>query len=343
MACSTLILCAGAHFSMKVRRRPVITAPGMMLLTCTPSLIPCSANALASAIIAALIAATAAKAGFGSRAALPDMNTTEPLDCFSVSQARIVSRRAPCSFNSAPARHCSSVISNRSIWGTAPAMFNSASILPKRSSVVLTSAWADSTLLKSRSQIRGSAPAVLTASATSFRAAAFRAASTIAEKSRANRIAVDRPMPWLAPVTMATEFTTSPYFRWVRASGFESRFGLRGHRPLRFQDDVYDALRRRQQWGVIYGERPSRSVHPGRHEVLGLGIDHAVFFRNQVPGRLGPPRWFCDRFLNTLQRDRPLYRRRQCELICRGMLRESVSEALLGHPDETVAVRSELR
>ena len=65
---STLKLCAGAHF-MKERRRPVITGPGTMLLTCTPSLIPCSANAFASAVIAALIAATAAKAGLGSSAA----------------------------------------------------------------------------------------------------------------------------------------------------------------------------------------------------------------------------------------------------------------------------------
>ena len=44
-----------------------------------------------------------------------------------------------------------------------------------------------------------------TAAATSSSAIAFRAAST-AEKSRANRIAVERPMPWLAPVTIATEF-----------------------------------------------------------------------------------------------------------------------------------------
>src|SRR5713101_2168465 len=44
-----------------------------------------------------------------------------------------------------------------------------------------------------------------TAAATSSSAFAFRAASTKAQKSRANRMAVDRPMPWLAPVTIATE------------------------------------------------------------------------------------------------------------------------------------------
>ena len=81
---------------------------------------PCSANAFASAVMAALIAATAAKAGFGSRAALPDINTTEPFDFLSASQASIVTRRAPCSLSSVPARHCSSVISNKPICGTAP-------------------------------------------------------------------------------------------------------------------------------------------------------------------------------------------------------------------------------
>src|ERR1700690_3573423 len=44
---------------------------------------PMVLNAFASAVMGALIAATAAKAGFGSRAALPDMNTTEPFDCLS--------------------------------------------------------------------------------------------------------------------------------------------------------------------------------------------------------------------------------------------------------------------
>src|SRR6516162_10760669 len=78
LASSTLMLCAGAHFARKERRRTVITAPGTILFTCTPSLIPCSAKAFARAIIAAFVAATAANAGFGSNAALPDTKTTEP-------------------------------------------------------------------------------------------------------------------------------------------------------------------------------------------------------------------------------------------------------------------------
>lgn len=68
--------------------RMVMTAPGIMLFTCTPSLIPCSAKALPEAMMAAFVAATAAKAGFGSSAALPDIKTTEPLLRLSASQAR---------------------------------------------------------------------------------------------------------------------------------------------------------------------------------------------------------------------------------------------------------------
>src|SRR5260221_3149982 len=126
MASSTVRLCAGAHFSKKDCRRPVITAPGDPLLTCTPSLIPCSANALASALMAALIAATAAYPGLGAKAALPDMNTTDPFEAFKASQASMVKRRAPFSLSAMPSSHCASVIWNKSICGTAPAMLSSA-------------------------------------------------------------------------------------------------------------------------------------------------------------------------------------------------------------------------
>jgi hypothetical protein len=51
----------------------------------------------------------------------------------------------------------------------------------------------------------GSAPAAFTASAVFSRLGRSRAASTIDEKSRARRMAVERPMPWLAPVTIATD------------------------------------------------------------------------------------------------------------------------------------------
>ena len=157
-------------------RRCVITAPGTTLLTCTPSLIPCSAKAFAKAIMAALIVATAAKPGFGSKAALPEIRTTDPLEALRASYARTVKRRAPRSFSSRPSCHCSSVISNRLICGTAPAIFDRASILPKRSSVFLTKTSADSLSRRSRENVSGSAPLDLTFAATSVSASPFRAA-----------------------------------------------------------------------------------------------------------------------------------------------------------------------
>jgi hypothetical protein len=39
-------------------------------------------------MMAALIAATAANPGFGSRAGFPEMNTTEPFEAFNASQGR---------------------------------------------------------------------------------------------------------------------------------------------------------------------------------------------------------------------------------------------------------------
>ena len=115
-----------------------------------PSLIPRSAKALASALMAAFVAATAANPGFGSRAALPEINTTDPFEAFKASQARIVRRRAPCSLSAIPSSHCASVISNISICGTAPATLSSASILPKRSRVPLMMTSADCGLRRSR-------------------------------------------------------------------------------------------------------------------------------------------------------------------------------------------------
>src|SRR4029077_20907656 len=44
------------------------------------------------------------KASFGSRAALSDINMTDPFDFLSASHASIARRLAPCSFSSVPAR-----------------------------------------------------------------------------------------------------------------------------------------------------------------------------------------------------------------------------------------------
>lgn len=53
-ACSIVSWWAGAHVSKNDRLRPVITVPGTTLLTWIPSLIACSANAVATVMIAAV-------------------------------------------------------------------------------------------------------------------------------------------------------------------------------------------------------------------------------------------------------------------------------------------------
>ena len=83
----------------------------------------------------AAMVATAAYPGLGSKAALPEINTTDPFEAFKASQASMVERRAPFSLSAMLSSHCASVIWNKSICGTAPAMLSSASILPKRSRV----------------------------------------------------------------------------------------------------------------------------------------------------------------------------------------------------------------
>src|ERR1700751_2095266 len=124
----------------------------------------------------------------------------------------MVRRRAPCSFSASPPSHCASLISNRSTCGTAPAMLSKASIRPNAASASSTTLCAAAGWPRSASMTSICAPAAFicapaafTASAVSSRLARLRATRTSAEKSRARRTEVARPIPWLAPVTMATD------------------------------------------------------------------------------------------------------------------------------------------
>ncbi len=128
-----------------------------------------------------------------------------PLVAFSAGHAAIVRRRAPCSLSARPPSHCSSVISNRSICGTAPAMLSSASICPNAASVWSTTFFGAATRTdryRSRAALRRRLLPLLPFLRDS---PGPRATSAIAEKSCASRMAVERPIPWLAPVTIATD------------------------------------------------------------------------------------------------------------------------------------------
>jgi hypothetical protein len=233
---------------------------------------PCSAKAFANAMMAALIVATAAKAGFGSRAALPEISTTVPLEAFRASHARIVSRRAPCSFRAMPSSHSASVISNKSIWGTAPAIFNNASILPKWLSVPWIKTSADPGSRKSRAQVNDAAPADSTALAVFLSSSSCLAARTTASKSRARRIAVARPMPWLAPVTIATDFVC------MVPSSSAGKCRL-----CSFQNHVHHYVRLRMHRTVVHLVRSNLRAHPFRHITLCFRRDHAILLRQEIP------------------------------------------------------------
>jgi hypothetical protein len=80
----------------------------------------------------------------------------------------------------------------------------------------------------------------------------------------------------------------------VRFSSCHGRYIslLGGHSSLCLQDDVNYSPWRAEQWRVIDWKRVLGCTHSFRHEVLGFGVDHAIFFGNQEPGRLRPPRRF---------------------------------------------------
>jgi len=117
----------------------------------------------------------------------------------------------------------------------------------------------------------------------------------------------------------------------------------RGHCLLCLKNNVHNFLWRTEQRCVIHGQRPCCSSHAVRHEVVCFGIDHAIFLGNQKPGRLGSPRRFLNRLLNTFERDWPLDSCRYCDLFIRRMLCESISEAFIRQPDETIRIWGKLR
>src|SRR5215471_15335387 len=113
----------------------------------------------------------------------------------------------------------------------------------------------------------------------------------------------------------ATEFNMSPSACWPEFDRTTESFPRSsGHRLLRFLDDVHYFLWGTDQWRVINGERASRSAHAFRHEVLGLRVDHAIFFCNQEPRRLRSPSWLQSWLLKALYRNWPLHSCRQCNL-----------------------------
>ena len=96
-------------------------------------------------------------------------------------------------------------------------------------------------------------------------------------------------MPWLAPVTMATEFQHASVS------------------SCRFQNHANHYIRRRIHRTVVYVVRPNLRAHPLRHVALRLRRNHAILFRQQKPRWLRFPRRHGSLLLNAFHRDRPLH------------------------------------
>jgi hypothetical protein len=116
-----------------------------------------------------------------------------------------VRRRALWNLTARPSSHCSSVISKRSIWDTAPEILTRASIRSNSWSVRKTMVSAEDGSLRSAAIDKAREPWDITCFEVSSSFSAFRATRTMNLKLRIRQIAVARPMPWLAPVTIATE------------------------------------------------------------------------------------------------------------------------------------------
>src|ERR1700688_176871 len=185
-------------------------------------------------------------------------------------------------------------------------MLSNASICPNADSVWSTTSCAASGRDRSRSIARGSAPAFFTSSAVWSRFSRSRATSTTEAKSRANLMAVERPIPWLAPVTIATLLDISLHLdSWMSCLNSDSvddnhlSAGLvRFHHPMGFANvvetkhsgrfrfeppgsNVFSDLLKRHvgKWKTRRAEHETaeeRQVHTARHLQKRVEIDNRI-------------------------------------------------------------------
>ncbi len=191
-----------------------MTAPGTTLLTWTPSLMPCSANAFASAMMAALMVATAAKAGLRieSRASRDQYDRAfrglQSIPGAYRQPPRTVQLKRHAVFP-LRVRHLEQ-IDLRHGAGNVHQSIDSAKAVERALDEGLGRAEARANRAH-KSAVRRRR-LLLPPQSSQVRRSCL-AARTTAWKSRARRIAVARPIPWLAPVTTATDSAcmVSPY------------------------------------------------------------------------------------------------------------------------------------
>ena len=194
--------CSRACASMRPFKRSVAIEPGLMALTLTPSRLPRSASTLVRFINAALTAPPMAKSALPVRPPMPAMLTIVPCVRMRCGHAARQSRIAANSLSAKPSCQSASIRSRKSPRFVAPATLTTASMRPHCSMVVaISSAGA---VGSRRSQATNLAPCA-NLLVRSRRRSAERATATMRAPSAASLVAMARPMPLLAPVTMQTE------------------------------------------------------------------------------------------------------------------------------------------
>src|SRR5262245_48675598 len=94
---------------------------------------------------------------------------------------------------------------------------------------------------------------------------------------------------------------------------------------------------------MVHTARENLRTHSTSHELLRLGIDHAVFFRKQKPRRFRRPFWRRCHLLNALKRNGPLDCSEDSGLVGRGFVGDCAAKSVFRHPDKAVLVWRQFR
>src|SRR5262249_39628935 len=121
------------------------------------------------------------------------------------------------------------------------------------------------------------------------------------------------------------------------------RVRMSSHIGYSLKDHFDDQLWCSNQGCVIDLFRSSLRTHPSRQEQLGSRIDHPIFLSDQIPRGLCLPRRLRRLFLNARESNGTLCCGEESGLLEGGVLTKGSAKSLIGQPDQTVPVRSELR
>ncbi len=141
--------------------RSVSTRPGLIELTCTPSVLPMSAIALVKATQAALTELPMVNGASGSLPPMPAMVTSEPCCALSSGQASRVSRTWAKNFSAKPSAQSASVSLKKSPRWVAPALLTRMSSRPNSRRTASTSGFSAPSWRRSSTEMAALRPLAL--------------------------------------------------------------------------------------------------------------------------------------------------------------------------------------